>query len=337
MDSGIGEGAPRMVYRRPQQETDVVERVLMKRLHPQRGVEYLVRWQGSDGSDDEWFPAIALENDYPELLDKFDAESRIVSPAKKQDDAANASPKHENAPQYSWKSTSVPPPRMTKKELKKAHKVLSKYASEKGLTKNYADVAIDYRKSVKYIVRTDEQENVVGAHPFDPPKCCMCKKRRVSLVFYPCQHACVCDSCIREHKIGVLDHRPLQPSQYQLEKTTWNACPLCVSEIKRIVRLTNTAAHDYEKWVYDVKPPIPFLDKQKFKMVGKEYLKGGTSLLSEVQRPSTDIGSEFLPTGEISDDESESDMFKKTHRLDGSESLERDMYSGVDIGCCVLS
>ena len=53
-------------------EGDTVERVLQRRNHPQRGLEYLVRWHGSDGSDDEWFPALAVENDYSDLLDVFD-------------------------------------------------------------------------------------------------------------------------------------------------------------------------------------------------------------------------------------------------------------------------
>ena len=49
-------------------EGDAVERVLRRREHPQRGLEYLVRWRGSDGADDEWFPARCVQHDYADLL-----------------------------------------------------------------------------------------------------------------------------------------------------------------------------------------------------------------------------------------------------------------------------
>ena len=59
-------------------EGDSVECVLRRRDHPQRGLEYLVRWRGSDGSDDEWFPALSVENDYSDLLDEFEARCQAL-------------------------------------------------------------------------------------------------------------------------------------------------------------------------------------------------------------------------------------------------------------------
>jgi len=47
---------------------DQVVAILEGRIHNQRGPEYRVRWSGSDGSDDEWFPSVAVEKDYPDLL-----------------------------------------------------------------------------------------------------------------------------------------------------------------------------------------------------------------------------------------------------------------------------
>ena len=101
-----------------------MERVLQRRNHPQRGLEYLVRWHGSDGSDDEWFPALAVENDYSDLLDVFEAacheagispEEGLPSSNGVMDEGPASGP---GEPQYRWKSKSLPPPKMTKKESK---------------------------------------------------------------------------------------------------------------------------------------------------------------------------------------------------------------------------
>ena len=51
---------------------DCVVAVLEGRVHRQRGPEYRVRWAGSDGSDDEWFSAQAVNQDYPDLLFEFE-------------------------------------------------------------------------------------------------------------------------------------------------------------------------------------------------------------------------------------------------------------------------
>ena len=349
-------------------EGDSVERVLRRRQHPQRGLEYLVRWRGSDGSDDEWFPAISVENDYPELLDAFDAEceatgvlpddgipvmssqqptaGRIDCGVTNNDNAYRGdSVSQLGEPQYNWQSTSLPPPRMSKKEFKHAHKILSKYAIEKGLTKNYADVAVDYRKQVKYIARTDADSSVVGAHPSDPPTCCMCKKGRVELVFYPCQHACVCNKCVARHKIGVvsplsnLDQTRILQGHDLPEKSTWNACPLCVSEIKRVVRLTNTSEQDYQKWVYDVKPPLDFMDRKRFATVGKMLSCGDTTLVKKDQRAlQSEVGYVYLPTGELLADDKDSIRGNSDR---GWKPVSGPIHDHNDFsdsgGCCMIS
>ena len=234
---------------------------------------------------------------------------------------------------------------MTKKEFKRAYKTLSKYAVEKGLTKNYAEVATDYRKHVKYIFRTDLEENVVGAHPSDPPKCCMCKKGPVESVFYPCQHACVCNKCIERHKIGTLarvketqKHKKEHyfPGESLMEKSTWSACPLCISEIKRVVRLTNNAEQDYEDWVYDVKPPMPWFDTRRFATVGKMLKHGDNALVIRDQHINGSVGSANLPIGE-------STPFEFTGDTVYSSSLRRGLdeqpYNHLErhSGCCVIS
>jgi len=179
---------------------DRVVAVLEGRIHNQRGIEYRVRWQGSDGSDDEWFPFSAVEKDYPELLLKFEdrtgwypdengnhpSQHSTTNDINTNDDGdtttntsnyttttdndttttTNTYHNHQsvsnikNQPIYSWKSTSTPPPKMTKKELKDSVKVLSKYATEQKLTKNYADIALEYRKQVKYIARSDDEGKI---------------------------------------------------------------------------------------------------------------------------------------------------------------------------------
>ena len=105
-------------------------------MHRQRGPEYRVRWAGSDGSDDEWFSAQAVNQDYPDLLFEFEnrtgwhPDDKGIFPSAESSfsfiaatatatapELCEPSSTKKSLPQYSWKSTSQPPPKMTKKEL----------------------------------------------------------------------------------------------------------------------------------------------------------------------------------------------------------------------------
>jgi hypothetical protein len=317
---------------------DCVVAVLEGRVHRQRGPEYRVRWAGSDGSDDEWFSAQAVNQDYPDLLFEFEnrtgwhPDDKGVFPSTESSfsfvaatatatapELCEPSSTKKSPPQYSWKSTSQPPPKMTKKELKKSLKVLSKYAAEQDLTKNYADIAVEYRKQVQYIARKGTEENVVGAHSSDPPLCSMCKVEVCRKVFYPCQHVCVCDECIHRHEIGVLD-------RHDQFARTWNACPLCVQEIKKIVPLHDNSENEYVEWLHEVKPPIPFVDRQQFARVAAMLEKGliPKNLEHAISPISSDEGT-CMPMNE-------KEKMKQLY-LDGRSKR----YMGGRGGCCRVS
>ena len=313
-----------------EQQQDRVIAVLESRDHPQRGLEYRVRWAGSDGSDDEWFPAIAVQSDYPELLHEFEAGGgNVPLEGSGGISASRTVPATRGTPKYSWKSHSAPPPRMTKKELKRSLKILSKYAKEKELTKNYADAAADYRKQVQYIARPDSAADVVGAHPSNPPTCCMCSQGLCKVVFFPCSHACVCDNCIRRHNIGPTNaDRP--------ELAAWNACPLCVAEIKRAVPLHDGAEDEYMAWLHEVKPPIPFLDRKRFRDVTRVLLQGqhpSPRNVDEIGRRGWDggISSRYSYGGDMDNWDD-----------DGGGGGDNSMSSGQHVkratggGCCVV-
>jgi|TARA_B110000091_G_scaffold156355_1_gene166579 hypothetical protein len=333
---------------------DRVVAVLEGRIHRQRGLEYRVRWQGSDGSDDEWFPGPAVEKDYPDLLLEFedrtewypDANGQFPNAGTSTEDAEDSTgPNHHttssdqqpnqiNQPLYSWKSGSKPPPKMSKEELKASLKQLSKYTATRTFTKDYANIAIDYRKQVKYIARRDDEVNVVGAHPSSPPKCSMCKVQRCQQVFFPCQHACVCNQCMVQHDIGVLDRS-------NPHARTWSACPVCVQEIKKIVPLHDGSELDYFNWLHEVKPSTGWLDTHQFANAG-QTLEKGSVLLKEHAKPKIKIG-DWLSENDFPMDDREkrrrSHIEERKRKQQERGRLELAKYGGgVDSHrCCVVS
>jgi hypothetical protein len=223
---------------------------------------------------------------------------------------------------------------MTKKELKESLKALSKYATEQSFTKNYADMAVEYRKQVKYIVRKDDEEHVVGAHSFHPPKCSMCKKNKCTKVFFPCQHACVCDECLQTHNIGILNRKKPYDNK-------WNACPICVEEIKYIGTLTNTSQEDYYHWLHEVKPPIPFINKKQFNDIGQTILRTGNVPNENHLKPLINIGDWLSNTDVMMDQRQRAYIEMKNKRQKEEEERRRRRDEKGNIGhyrgCCVLS
>ena len=145
---------------------------------------------------------------------------------------------------------------MVEEKLKK----LSKYAKERGMVKDYGDIAFTYITHVKYLSRPED------VHQYNnkvkkAKRCLMCKSRPCKSVFFPCRHACVCNECILEHNIGTKDTQ---------EQSAWRACPLCMDEIKKILPKDGQEETKYWEWVYDVKPPIPSAKSfvKQFKKVG---------------------------------------------------------------------
>ena len=156
-----------------------------------------------------------------------------------------------------------------KKYVKDKLKKLSRYAKERGMVKDYGDIASTYMTHVKYLSRPedfDQYNNKVKK----AKRCLMCKSRPCKQVFFPCRHACVCDECIVEHNIGTKDTK---------EQAAWRACPLCMDEIKRVLPRDGQEESKYWEWVYDVKPPIP-----SAKSFVKQFKKVGTLLNDDNRR-----------------------------------------------------
>jgi len=79
------------------------------------------------------------------------------------------------------------------REIAKDLEVLSKAAQK--MNKNYADLARDHLDRTPY-TRQGDKTYLVG------PACILCSKREATTVFFPCEHKCVCDKCIRRLNIG---------------------------------------------------------------------------------------------------------------------------------------
>jgi hypothetical protein len=83
------------------------------------------------------------------------------------------------------------------------------------------------------------------------PICVLCHRETCREVFFPCEHRCVCKSCIKSECICGID----QANQNQNSHTT---CPLCASIIRIILPFANGAEKDqYWNWVEEVKPELP--------------------------------------------------------------------------------
>ena len=78
------------------------------------------------------------------------------------------------------------------------------------------------------------------------PTCILCKSNPVSVVFFPCQHKCVCPSCMEKNNIG-------NPNA----QGSWNFCPCCCGEIKIALESTGDEVERYWAWTREVKPYMP--------------------------------------------------------------------------------
>ena len=218
------------------ESVDQVEKILDRRLHPDRGVEYKVRWKGSDGSDDEWFSGEQVEHQLQDLLRSYEETSQKIRKNK------------------------IVPMKRSAKEIKKELKKLSRYCAENSLHKNYADAALNYRNYRKYLWTTKLAED-----PLITQKCVLCQKRLPAKVFFPCQHASACEYCIKKQNIGVGS---------MSKPDVWGACPLCMDEIRWVGDLRQSVEEEYWEWLHKSKPPLPWIDRHEFSQIARK-LEGG--------------------------------------------------------------
>jgi hypothetical protein len=83
--------------------------------------------------------------------------------------------------------------------------------------------------------------------------CVLCHNEVSNIVFFPCEHRCVCRPCLLRENIQE-ENLQTSPDQY-----SHNNCPLCGEIIKKYLNFENgLEIEKYWKWVFETKP---FLSK----------------------------------------------------------------------------
>ena len=99
--------------------------------------------------------------------------------------------------------------------------------------KDYDKMAKQFRETVKYLTAGQQKEPTV--------ECIICKKRKVNKVLLPCEHACVCEKCIKRHGIGPAAARAKKIADSKIDKAkhkkSFSACPACLADVSQVVDL----------------------------------------------------------------------------------------------------
>lgn len=109
-----------------------------------------------------------------------------------------------------------------------------------GQTVNYLNLAKDYKIQRQY---TDPYKKIL---------CALCKINPCTDIFFPCEHRCVCSSCI-ESESFCPDFK-----MNEMNGAGFCNCPICADIIKLILPHEGGGeVEKYWKWVLEVKPPLP--------------------------------------------------------------------------------
>ena len=123
--------------------------------------------------------------------------------------------------------------------------------ASKNLNKNYVHLAREYTLTAKYRDLSSQST-----------PCVMCKKEVATVVFFPCEHKCICALCKSAHKIGM-----------PTETGSWNYCAICCGEIKIAFISDGTEVERYWRWVKEVKPTIGTAFLRKFDKRSRARIK----------------------------------------------------------------
>lgn len=81
--------------------------------------------------------------------------------------------------------------------------------------------------------------------------CVLCHQRPAQDVFFPCEHRCVCRSCIKSERF--VEDRLMAKTE-----GGYNMCPLCASTIKRVLPHEHgKEVAKYWAWVEEIAPELP--------------------------------------------------------------------------------
>lgn len=112
------------------------------------------------------------------------------------------------------------------------------------------DMTLDRKKDYIGFAMKYKIERPYADPNFKAP-CVICERRICSQVFYPCEHKCVCNSCIKSNKI-------CEEREFSIGLGDHCNCSLCGSVILRIfLSEGGDEAVRYWAWVYEESPPLP--------------------------------------------------------------------------------
>ena len=119
------------------------------------------------------------------------------------------------------------------------------------LTKDYIKLAQRYKSQENY----RSSANL----PQSSSICLLCHEPCIiERVFWPCEHQCVCNSCIMTHRMG--------SARFGSSPTASNVCPLCKDEIKLVLRSRGgKERQQYEAWMNEARPTISRTFVREFK------------------------------------------------------------------------
>lgn len=93
------------------------------------------------------------------------------------------------------------------------------------------------------------------------PMCSMCQSEPCKDVIFPCEHKCICRTCMRKNGIGESG-----------KPCNWSFCPLCCGVIKRLLPHDGRERQLYWDWVCEIRPRLPPGFEERFEFAGA-YLR----------------------------------------------------------------
>ena len=110
-------------------------------------------------------------------------------------------------------------------------------------TQDYVSLANIHRLQIKFSSHAAKFGEV--------PICLLCHKSECKTVLFPCEHRCVCDSCIQKESFCDAD------TVHKILNGFCN-CPLCAQIIKKMLPYDNgKEIEKYWDWVNEVNPVMP--------------------------------------------------------------------------------
>ncbi|KAF0683335.1 Aste57867_24611 [Aphanomyces stellatus] len=132
----------------------------------------------------------------------------------------------------------------------------------KSMISDYVSEVDRYNHAKPYARRPD--------NTYPKATCVYCHVNLCHMVFFPCEHKCICDACLEGMHVG--KHR--RAGQAVSPGEHFPGCPVCQGEVKVMFEHTGREVQDYWTWVYEVKPHLAWSFEHKFKSTASKLAKG---------------------------------------------------------------